>query len=78
MTPRVVIWLLASVWLLVTAIVVGYPLCRGQIRVGLDPVRRDTAPKSFWSAYLVSTILFIAISGAVALVLRAVLPPLTR
>lgn len=68
-----VIWLVVGVWLLVTAIVVVYPLRVGQIRVGLEPVSRDTAPKAFWSAYFASLVLFIAISLAVGFFLRAAL-----
>ncbi len=69
MTPKIVIWLLVGGWTLVGAIVVGYPLCTGKIRVGLDPVSRDTAPESFWTAYVISTVLFIAVSSAIALLI---------
>jgi hypothetical protein len=78
MTPRMVIYLVVGVWLFVAVIVVGYPLRTGQIRVGLDPVSRDTAPKAFWSAYIISTVLFIAVSFAVGFFVRAILPALGR
>jgi hypothetical protein len=76
MTPRIVIHLVIGMWLIVTAIVVGYPLCAGRIRVGVDPVSRGTAPKAFWTAYVISTVLFIAVSFAVGFFIRALLPPL--
>lgn len=78
MTPRMVIWLVGGVWLFVTFIVVGYPLRTGQIRVGLDPVSRDSAPKAFWTAYIISTVLYVAVSFAVGFFVRAILPPLGR
>ncbi len=77
MPPRIVIHLLIGMWLIVAAIVVGYPLCAGRIRVGLDPVSRDATPKAFWTAYLISTVLFIAVSFAVGFFIRAILPQLT-
>jgi Na+/proline symporter len=75
MTPRIVLYLVIGMWLIVTGIVLGYPLCAGRIRVGLDPVSRDTAPKAFWTAYVISTLLFIAVSFAVGFFIRAILPP---
>ena len=73
-----IIWVVLGVWVFVTAIVIGYPLRTGQIRVGLDPVSRKAAPKAFWTAYIISTVLFIAVSLAVAFFVRAILPPLGR
>ena len=78
MTSRIAIWLFGGLWTLVAVIVVGYPLCTGKIRVGLDPVSRNTAPNSFWAAYIISTVLFIAVSAAVAFFVRAILTPLAR
>ena len=78
MTPRIVIWFIVGVWTLVALIVVGYPLCTGKIRVGLDPVSREMTPTSFWTAYVISTVLFIAVSAAAAFFVRAILPQLAR
>ncbi len=65
MTHKTVIYLVVAAWLLVAVVVVGYPLRSAQIRVGLDPISRDTAPKAFWTAYIISTVLFLAVSIAV-------------
>lgn len=78
MSPRMVIWFVAGVWLFVTVIVVGYPLRTGRIRVGLDPVYRGTTPKAFWTAYIISTVLFIAVSFVVGFFISAILPALGR
>jgi len=74
MPPRTVIYLVVGMWLLVAVVVIGYPLLSGQIRVGLDPVSRDTAPKAFWIAYIISTVLFLAVSVAVGFFVRSILP----
>jgi hypothetical protein len=71
MTPRTVIYSVIGLWLFIAAVVIAYPLLSGQIRVGFDPVRRDTAPQQFWSAYIVSTALFLAVSAVVGFTLRA-------
>lgn len=73
MPHRMAVFLIAGMWLLVTVIVIGYPLAASRIRVGLEPVSRDTAPKAFWSAYFICVGLFIAVSFAIFLVLRAAL-----
>lgn len=75
MPHRMAVFLIVGMWLLVTVIVIviGYPLAASRIRVGLQPVSRDTAPKAFWSAYFISVGLFIAVSFAIYLVLRAAL-----
>jgi hypothetical protein len=73
MIPRTVIYLAVGVWLLVAVVIVGYPLRGGQIRVGLDPVSRDTTPKAFWTAYIISTVLFLAVSVAVGFFARSIL-----
>lgn len=78
MTPRMVMSLIGGVWLFVTVIVVGYPLCTGKIRVGLYAVYRDAAPKAFWTNYIISTVLFITLSLAVGVFLRVVMRPLGR
>ncbi|MGO9931870.1 MAG: hypothetical protein ACLPV8_08655 [Steroidobacteraceae bacterium] len=74
MSPRTVIHLVLGMWLLVAVLVIGYPFLSGQIRVGLDRVSRDTAPEAFWSAYIKSTALFLAISVAVGFFVRSILP----
>ncbi len=74
MIPRAIIYLLVGVWLLVAVVVVGYPLRTGKIRVGLDPVSQDSAPKAFSYAYIISTALFLAVSLAVGLLVRSILP----
>jgi|GEM_PF-2840359 len=73
MTPRTVITLVLGLWLVIGIIVVGYPLRSGRIRVGLEPVYRDSAPRAFWTAYLVSSVLFALVSVAAGLLLRAIL-----
>jgi hypothetical protein len=74
MIPRAAVYFVVGVWLLVAVVVVGYPLRSGQIRVGLGPVSRDEAPKAFWSAYIISTVLFLAISVAAGFFVRSILP----
>ena len=74
MTPRIVIYMVCGTWLLVAVVVVGYPLRSGRIRVGLDPVQRDAEPRAFWTAYIISTVLFVVVSLAVGLFVRSILP----
>ena len=74
MTPKTFIYLIVGVWLLVAVVVIGYPLRRGQIRAGLDPISRDTAPRIFWTAYIVSTVLFLVVSVGVGFFVRSILP----
>jgi hypothetical protein len=74
MTPQTVRVLVVGAWLLVAVAVVGYPLQSGQIRLGRAPVSRATAPKAFWTAYIISTVLFLAVSVAVAAFVRSILP----
>jgi hypothetical protein len=75
MTPAKVIYFVAGLWLIIAVIVIGYPLRSGRIRVGLDPVSRDTAPGAFWSAYIISTVLFLAVSVAVGYFVRSIIRP---
>jgi hypothetical protein len=70
MISKTVFYLVVGVWLLVAVVVVVYPLRTGQIRVGVDPVSRETDPKAFWGAYIISTLLFLVISAAVGLFMR--------
>jgi hypothetical protein len=74
MVPREINYLLVGVWLLVAVLVVAYPLRTGRIRVGRHPVSRTSAPKTFWSAYFASTVLFLAVSIAVGFFVRSILP----
>jgi len=73
MTPAKVIYFVAGLWLIVAAVVIGYPLCSGQIRVGLNPVRRDTARGAFWTAYAISTAVFLVVSAAAGIFIRAII-----
>jgi hypothetical protein len=73
MVPRTIFHLVVGVWLLAAVVVVGYPLRSGQIRVGLDPVSRNTAPRAFWTAYIISTVSFLAVSVAVGFFVRSIL-----
>lgn len=74
MMPKTIIYLVVGVWLFVAVVVVGYPLLTGKIRVGLDPVSKNSAPKAFWYAYIISTVLFLAVSVAVGLFVHSILP----
>ena len=63
------------VWLLIAAIVIGYPLVAGRIRFGgpgSEPVVRATDPSSFWMTYALSTALFLGVSLAVGYFIRSV------
>jgi hypothetical protein len=70
----VVAYLLIGAWLFAAIIVIGYPLRSGQIRVGRHPVSRETNPQEFWAAYIISAVLFIAVSAAVGYFVHAILP----
>jgi hypothetical protein len=74
MRASTVVGLVIGIWLLVAAIVIGYPLAAGQIRVGTEPVIRRDEPQRFWAAYAVSTVLFLAVSGVAGFVLHRILP----
>ena len=73
MSPGRLIYLAAALWLLIAAVVIGYPLRTGAIRVGLTPVSRDSNPRDFWLGYVISTGLFLAVSVAVGLFVRSIL-----
>jgi len=74
MIPGEITYLLVGIWLLVAVVIVGYPLRTGRIRVGRNPVSRTSAPKAFWYAYVISTVLFLVVSVAIGLFLRSILP----
>ena len=61
---EIVVLSITVLWLLIAAVVIGYPLIAGQIRVGLSPVSREDDPQAFWKAYVFSTTLFLAVSVA--------------
>ena len=73
MNARKAIYLVVGLWLIVAVVVIGYPLRSGQIRVGLDPVSRYTDPNAFWTAYIISTVLFLVVSIAVGFFFRSIL-----
>ena len=74
MSPGRLIYLAAALWLLIAAVVIGYPLRTGAIRVGLTPVSRDSNPRDFWAGLnAISTGLFLAVSVAVGLFVRSIL-----
>ena len=74
MSPNIVIYFVIGVWVFIAVIVVGYPLRSGKIRVGLDPVSRKVDSWGFWTAYIISTVLFFAVSAAVGLFVHTILP----
>jgi len=61
------------IWLMITAVVIWYPLITGQIKAGLDPVSRQAEPQRFWYAYAFSTILFLMVSIALGFFMRGIL-----
>ncbi len=67
-----------TVWLLMAAIVIGYPLIKGQIKVGVVPVSREVEPRRFWTAYLVSTMLFLLVSAAAGFFVRGILHTMVK
>jgi hypothetical protein len=73
MKPKWIFRSLVVAWLLIAVVVVGCPLRTGQIRVGLDPISQNASPKAFWTAYLVSTVLFFTISVGVGFFVRSIL-----
>jgi hypothetical protein len=77
MPGTLVLIVVISVWLLIAAIVIGYPLVTGRIRVGgpgSEPTTREGDPAGFWTAYAISTGMFLGISILAGFFLRAVLP----
>lgn len=73
MGPQIVLMSIAGLWVIIAAVVIGYPLITGQIRSGLTTLSRGTDPQAFWRAYRVSTVLFLGVSVAAAFFLHAVL-----
>lgn len=71
--PELIFLSVATVWLTVAAVVIGYPLVTGRMRVGLDTVSREDDPPVFWRAYVISTTLFVAVSIAAGLFVGSIL-----
>ena len=71
--PQIVVLSIVVVWLVIAAVVIGYPLVAGRMRAGLDSVNRETEPEAFWKAYVFSTSLFLAASIGAAFVLWSIL-----
>jgi hypothetical protein len=72
MDPKIVLIPIACLWVIVAAVVIGYPLMTGRVRSGLTTLSRETDPQAFWRAYMLSTILFLSISVAAVLFLHAI------
>lgn len=66
-----VMLILGLLWSLAGAVVVVYPLVKGRMRSGTETVDRTDDPQRFWAAYGASTGLFLIVSLALALFLRA-------
>lgn len=67
----------AIVWIIIGAVVVGYPLIAGRIRVGVSgsaPITRADDPRGFWRAYGLSTSLFLVVSAVAAWFAAQVVP----
>jgi len=71
--PEIVILSIVIPWVVIAAVVIGYPLVTGQIRVGPETLSRDDDPQAFWRAYRWSTVLFLCISVATGFGLHAML-----
>lgn len=73
MGPQIVLMSIAGVWVIIAAVVIGYPLITGQIRSGLTTLSRETDPQAFWRTYMVSTLLFLGVSAAAVFFLHSIL-----
>jgi hypothetical protein len=71
--PEIVIGSVIVLWLTIAAVVIGYPVITGSIRVGLDTVSREDDPQAFWKAYVFSTTMFLAVSIAAGLFVHSIL-----
>lgn len=72
--PKIIVFSIIAFWLIIAAVVIGYPLVTGRIRAGFDPVSRENDPQAFWKAYVFSTTLFIAVSVAAGFFVHSILP----
>lgn len=71
--PAMIFLSVVTLWLTVAAVVIGYPLITGRMRVGFDTVSRENDPPVFWRAYVISTTLFVAVSIAAGLFVGSML-----
>jgi Na+/proline symporter len=69
---KIVFLFIASSWLIVAAVVIGYPLMSGRIRAGLNTFSREDDPQAFWKAYMFSTVLFLGVSIAGGIFLHSI------
>jgi len=70
--PGIIALFIAGLWLIVAAVVIGYPLVAGRIRAGAGTFSREDDPRAFWRAYLFSTALFVAVSVAAGFLVHAI------
>jgi NhaP-type Na+/H+ or K+/H+ antiporter len=73
MGPQTIVFSITIFWLIVAAVVIGYPLMTGRIRAGLNTFSREDEPRAFWKAYTFSTTLFLVVSIAAGVFLRSIL-----
>lgn len=73
MGPEIVLLSIACLWVIIAAVVIGYPLITGRMRSGLTTLSREDDPQAFWRAYMLSAILFFGVSAVAALFLQAIL-----
>jgi hypothetical protein len=73
MNPGAAKYIVGGLWLLVAVVVVIYPLRIGTIRAGRAPISKAADPGAFWRAYIVSTVLFFAMSIVAAILVRSIL-----
>jgi hypothetical protein len=70
---KLILQIMYGILTLIIAIFIGYPLIKGQMKVGLDPVSRNLDPQRFWTAYAISTIMFIAFSVVVWIIIGRII-----
>ena len=70
---KLILQIMYGIWTLIAAIIIGYPLTKGQIKIGLDPVSRKLDPQRFWTAYAMSTIMFIAFSVVIWIIISRII-----
>lgn len=71
--PERIVLSIFCLWLIVAALVVGYPLVTGRIRAASGTFSRGDDPRAFWKAYFISTILFLGASIAAGFFVHTVL-----
>ena len=70
---KLILQIMYGILTLIIAIFIGYPLIKGQMKVGLDPVSRKLDPQRFWTAYAISTIMFIAFSVVIWIIIGRII-----